>query len=112
MKGALYTVHMFHPMYVVTHIAATDTRALLASLSACASAANDASVLLHCLRFHFFFRLSSQSENQQVIKMRQTFNSNVRFMLMNSFSTSEDTLEFLKKYPELANDPNLELVQV
>lgn len=44
--------------------------------------------------------------------MRKSFKSNVRFMLMNSFSTSEDTLEFLKKYPELANDPNLELVQV
>lgn len=44
--------------------------------------------------------------------MRKTFGSNVRFMLMNSFSTSEDTLEFLQKYPELANDPNLELVQV
>lgn len=44
--------------------------------------------------------------------MRKTFKSNVRFMLMNSFSTSEDTLDFLKKYPELANDPNLELVQV
>lgn len=46
------------------------------------------------------------------MEMRKTFKSNVRFMLMNSFSTSEDTLEFLKKYPELANDPNLELVQV
>lgn len=44
--------------------------------------------------------------------MRKTFKSNVRFMLMNSFSTSDDTLEFLQKYPELANDPNLELVQV
>lgn len=44
--------------------------------------------------------------------MRESFGSNVRFMLMNSFSTSEDTLEFLQKYPELANDPNLELVQV
>lgn len=53
-----------------------------------------------------------KTENNQVIKMRKTFDSNVRFMLMNSFSTSEDTLEFLKKYPELANDPNLELVQV
>lgn len=48
----------------------------------------------------------------QVIEMRKTFKSNVRFMLMNSFSTSEDTLEFLQKYPDLANDPNLELVQV
>lgn len=44
--------------------------------------------------------------------MRKSFSSNVRFMLMNSFSTSEDTLEFLQKYPELVNDPNLELMQV
>ena len=44
--------------------------------------------------------------------MRKSFGSNVRFMLMNSFSTSEDSLEFLKKYPEISNDPNLELVQV
>lgn len=44
--------------------------------------------------------------------MRKAFESNVRFMLMNSFSTSEDTLDFLKKYPELVNDPNLELMQV
>lgn len=59
-----------------------------------------------------FFCSSPKTDKKQVIKMRQTFDSNVRFMLMNSFSTSEDTLEFLKKYPELANDPNLELVQV
>lgn len=33
----------------------------------------------------------------------------VRFLLMNSFSTSADTLNFLKKYPELGTD--LELLQ-
>ena len=43
--------------------------------------------------------------------MRHKFDSNVRFMLMNSFSTSDDTLAFLKKYPELSKDPNLELMQ-
>jgi phosphoglucomutase len=48
---------------------------------------------------------------KQVIYMRRKFDSNVRFMLMNSFSTSDDTLAFLKKYPELSNDPNLELMQ-
>ncbi|CAM9253118.1 unnamed protein product [Choristocarpus tenellus] len=48
---------------------------------------------------------------KQVIKMREMFESDVRFMLMNSFSTSEDTLAFLQKYPQLVNDPNLELVQ-
>lgn len=44
--------------------------------------------------------------------MRESFGSKVRFMLMNSFSTSADTLEFLKKYAEISADPNLELVQV
>ena len=48
---------------------------------------------------------------KQVIQMRQQYKSNVRFMLMNSFSTSEDTLAFLQKYPELSTDPNLELMQ-
>ena len=44
---------------------------------------------------------------QQVIKMRETFNKTVRFTLMNSFSTSADTLKFFEKYPVLAADPNL-----
>jgi len=30
---------------------------------------------------------------------------------MNSFSTSKDTLAFLEKYPQLAKDPNLEMLQ-
>lgn len=37
--------------------------------------------------------------------------SNVRFVLMNSFSTSADTLEYLQKYPELVDDKELELLQ-
>ena len=49
---------------------------------------------------------------KQVISMRQHFKANVSFMLMNSFNTSEDTLNFLSKYPTLANDVNLELMQV
>ena len=37
---------------------------------------------------------------------------NVKFMLMNSFSTSEDTMTFFKeKYPELAAEEGLEMVQ-
>jgi len=48
---------------------------------------------------------------KQCIAMRESFNSNVRFMLMNSFSTSDDTLKFLEKYPEIVADPNLELMQ-
>jgi UDP-N-acetylglucosamine pyrophosphorylase len=49
---------------------------------------------------------------QQVVKMRANFGKNVRFMLMNSFSTGDDTLDFFKdKYPALAADPNLAFLQ-
>ena len=48
---------------------------------------------------------------KQVISMRKTFKTQVNFMLMNSFNTSKDTLEFLSKYPILVEDPKLELVQ-
>ncbi len=48
---------------------------------------------------------------KQVIAFRQQFKSHVRFILMNSFSTSADTLSYLSKYPGLVADPNLELLQ-
>ncbi|ETW08781.1 hypothetical protein H310_01296 [Aphanomyces invadans] len=48
---------------------------------------------------------------KQIIEMRKNYNSNVRFILMNSFSTSEDTLEYLQKYPEIVSDVDLELLQ-
>jgi len=48
---------------------------------------------------------------KQVIAMRKEFKSNVNFMLMNSFNTSTDTLNFLQKYPVLVEDPKIELVQ-
>lgn len=48
---------------------------------------------------------------KQVIAMRKSFNANVRFMLMNSFSTSKDTMQYLAKYPEIVSDPDLEFVQ-
>jgi UDP-N-acetylglucosamine pyrophosphorylase len=48
---------------------------------------------------------------KQVLSMRKTFKSPVRFMLMNSFNTSADTLGFLTKYPSLVEDPNIELMQ-
>eukprot|EP01024_Parvocaulis_polyphysoides_P014156 TRINITY_DN15709_c0_g1_i3.p1 TRINITY_DN15709_c0_g1~~TRINITY_DN15709_c0_g1_i3.p1 ORF type:complete len:474 (-),score=86.12 TRINITY_DN15709_c0_g1_i3:287-1708(-) len=49
---------------------------------------------------------------EQVSFMRKKYESNVQFILMNSFSTSEDTLELLKKnHPELAADPDLEMMQ-
>ena len=49
---------------------------------------------------------------KQVIQMRKEYGFKVKFMLMNSFSTSEDTLDFFaKKYPGLAGEAGLELMQ-
>ena len=48
---------------------------------------------------------------RQVVSMRKKFKSPVKFMLMNSFNTSTDTLNFLAKYPSIAEDPTIELVQ-
>lgn len=44
---------------------------------------------------------------RQILHLRQS--APVRFLLMNSFSTSEDTLAFLQKYPELGSE--MELMQ-
>jgi hypothetical protein len=49
--------------------------------------------------------------HQKVIAMRKSFKANVRFILMNSFSTSKDTMDYLAKYPDIASDPDLEFVQ-
>merc|ERR1719161_2720580 len=43
--------------------------------------------------------------------MKTTFQTDLSFMLMNSFSTSADTLAFLAKYPELGTGSDLEFVQ-
>merc|ERR1719161_1062783 len=43
--------------------------------------------------------------------MKTTFQTDLSFMLMNSFSTSGDTLAFLAKYPELGTGSDLEFVQ-
>jgi len=49
---------------------------------------------------------------KQVIQMRKDYGMKVKFMLMNSFSTSKDTLDFFqKKYPELAKEEGLEMMQ-
>lgn len=48
---------------------------------------------------------------KQVIAMRKEHQQNVRFLLMNSFSTSKDTMEYLQKYPQIVSDPDLEFVQ-
>lgn len=48
---------------------------------------------------------------RQVLYLRQRHGTALRFLLMNSFSTSRDTLEALKKYPELGAPESLELMQ-
>lgn len=48
---------------------------------------------------------------KQVLWLRKKNNAPLRFMLMNSFSTSKDTLAFLEKYPELGGASELELMQ-
>lgn len=48
---------------------------------------------------------------KQIISMRKDFKSPVKFMLMNSFNTSKDTLSFMAKYPSIVEDPKVELMQ-
>lgn len=49
---------------------------------------------------------------KQVMCMRKEFGQKVKFMLMNSFSTSEDTLDFFNtKYPNIAAEDGLEMLQ-
>jgi phosphoglucomutase len=51
---------------------------------------------------------------KQVITMRNEFKSPIKFMLMNSFNTSKDTLTFLSKYPSITGTDaasSIELMQ-
>lgn len=48
---------------------------------------------------------------RQILHLRQSQGVPLRFLLMNSFSTSADTLAFLKKYPELGAANELEFLQ-
>eukprot|EP00192_Tetraselmis_astigmatica_P005321 CAMPEP_0117697978 /NCGR_PEP_ID=MMETSP0804-20121206/29524_1 /TAXON_ID=1074897 /ORGANISM="Tetraselmis astigmatica, Strain CCMP880" /LENGTH=458 /DNA_ID=CAMNT_0005512279 /DNA_START=54 /DNA_END=1430 /DNA_ORIENTATION=- len=49
---------------------------------------------------------------EQIKHTRAAFDSNVKFILMNSFSTSEDTKEYLKlKHSDLLAEPFIELMQ-
>jgi len=49
---------------------------------------------------------------KQVMAMRKEYGFKVKFMLMNSFSTSDDTLAFLgEKYPSLGYEEGLEMLQ-
>jgi len=48
---------------------------------------------------------------KQVSSMKSQYKTDLAFMLMNSFSTSADTLAALAKYPELGTGSDLEFVQ-
>jgi UDP-N-acetylglucosamine pyrophosphorylase len=48
---------------------------------------------------------------RQVLFLRERYQAPVGFLLMNSFSTSHDTLEFLGRYPGLGDPRTLELMQ-
>ncbi|NWK54388.1 UTP--glucose-1-phosphate uridylyltransferase [Verrucomicrobiaceae bacterium N1E253] len=50
---------------------------------------------------------------QQILHLRETTGGKVRFLLMNSFSTSEDTLEHMEAYQEndLAGAESVEMMQ-
>lgn len=48
---------------------------------------------------------------RQIAHFRRTSGANVRFLLMNSFSTSDDTRAFLSGYPELGDADEIELLQ-
>ena len=48
---------------------------------------------------------------RQILYLREQHNSPLHFLLMNSFSTSKDTLDFLKKYPALGETAKLEFMQ-
>lgn len=47
----------------------------------------------------------------QIQHLRRRHDCSLRFLLMNSFSTSADTLGFLAKYPELGDAREVELMQ-
>jgi UDP-N-acetylglucosamine pyrophosphorylase len=48
---------------------------------------------------------------RQILALRELHGAALRFYLMNSFYTSRDTLDYLKRYPTLATDGAPELMQ-
>lgn len=48
---------------------------------------------------------------RQILYLRERYQSPLPFLLMNSFSTSADTRDFLKAYPALGEPATLELMQ-
>ncbi len=48
---------------------------------------------------------------RQVLGLREKYDAEVGFLLMDSYATSADTLKYLEKYPALGGKRNLELMQ-
>ena len=48
---------------------------------------------------------------RQILFLRERYKRPLRFLLMNSFNTSTQTLEFLRRYPKLGEPKDLELMQ-
>jgi len=48
---------------------------------------------------------------RQILELRRCYDVPLRFLLMNSFSTSADTGEYLHRYPELGDPKAIELMQ-
>ncbi len=48
---------------------------------------------------------------KQLLHLRSSYSEDLRFLLMNSFSTSDDTKSYLSKYPGLGNLESIELMQ-
>lgn len=48
---------------------------------------------------------------RHLLFLRKNYGARLRLLLMNSFSTSADTREFLERYPELGDPGELELMQ-
>lgn len=48
---------------------------------------------------------------RQILSLRKRYGMPLRFLLMNSFSTSADTRAFLDRYPELGEPDSLEFIQ-
>ena len=48
---------------------------------------------------------------QQILSYREKYKANTPFVLMNSFNTDTDSIQFLKKYPHLSSDIPLSFLQ-
>ena len=48
---------------------------------------------------------------KQLFHLRSSYCEDLRFLLMNSFSTSDDTKSYLSRYPDLGNPESIELMQ-